>query len=260
MNQGRWNGMRSAAWWYARRQALHGLGQWIVEALRFLPERLYAVFRLIQGQELWTGWQQEIRKGWKTQAIPWRTGGLRVPGHFTQRISTTVWMMAQRMTLSLRVSKEEEIRAWWRAHQAEKSAYWARRGSTDARLGLQGYPHHGDCGCACCQAYWSGHTRYGKWEQPPGLRTGHLGLLDPPPRGYLFLELTQNSPSPLLHERWPPRTTPSPSAGVHPACQDSHNHPQQPRESSAASAQQRVPATNARFLDVGPRAAPYAKL
>ena len=100
------------------------------------------------------------------------TNGRRIrqiePWHrFYRGVSSALQKMADRVDRALFVTREGEIRAFWRAQEASQRSYWARRGYTDAQTGHTGYPHHGGCQCTWCGAYWVGYRRYLRHENPP---------------------------------------------------------------------------------------------
>lgn len=105
---------------------------------------------------------------------------------FRNQLSDVLKTIAQRAYTSLSVNKEEEIRAWWRVQQEEKRVFWTRRGYSDAQHGTNGYPHHGTCYCAWCQAYWAGYGRFQHGEAQEAnlyaIELSPLGFLSPPPR------------------------------------------------------------------------------
>ena len=179
VNQGGWK-HNVTGWRYVR--------QAIAVALQTTLRRVDTTCRMVK--------KGDIGRSWKRLVLAWWHQRRRAGARFRQQISTALWMAALRIDTALRVSKEEQIRAWWRVHQAERGAYWARRGYTDAQLGTNGYPHHGECACACCDAYWSGYTQYGRGGEPSARRASLLGLLSPPPREELFWRVTQHPAMP----------------------------------------------------------------
>lgn len=123
-------------------------------------------------------WEKTFRYQVVTRMQTW--------GRFGSHLSDVLRTVAQRAYTSLSVNKEEEIRAWWRVQQEEKQVFWTRRGYSDAQHGNNGYPHHGTCYCALCQAYWAGYFRFQHGESQEVTRhpiqLSPLGYLSPPPR------------------------------------------------------------------------------
>ncbi len=129
---------------------------------------------------------QVIMQTWE-KALKFQFGPkLETWGRFGSQVSDVLKTVAQRAYATLSVSKEEEIRAWWRVQQEEKRVFWTRRGYSDAQHGNDGYPHHGTCYCAWCKAYWAGHVRFqhGEAQEVTAYQVdlSPLGFLSPPPR------------------------------------------------------------------------------
>ncbi len=124
-------------------------------------------------------WERSIKSQWYPRLQTW--------GRQSQQVSAAIWSWTRRAYAYLITTKEEELRAWWRVQQDERRIYWTRRGYADAKHGTRGYPHHGSCYCAWCQAYWSGFFRYEhggqqRMQLEAPNKGNSLGFLSPPPR------------------------------------------------------------------------------